>query len=1201
MADQEDDPDASPPPTAQGDPGDGASQIPAKRKIACLACRTIKLRCLFAAADSAPLDPCRRCKRLDLQCVYQPKRRPVKPVVVQQQGEKGKQEGRTVSPFEQDPAVLVDRQMSGNPSSSRTPYFTGQQQHLPGQPNKRRRLPGSEPGPGEEFAPSFAPTLADIYGAYPGSNRGIPQMVPGNGKAEHPGMIDVDRKFLPAEPTHPMDSGLDPFRGRDAPTSYLEQQQQQQQQRNLSFLYGQNPAMHPEQIPLQPPPFQHQAQVHRHSLPSATRPATTTGTHGGIRAQDFAPHPAGEVVPGSGTAAAAVTPGSMTESVGTTGTTGTGTGGIAIPSGTTSHAARPTTSGGSTGNGRGKGKVLYTQPLSISPSGMSGGSVGAAPLSAVSGGFHTSSERSTRHAPPADYAHPPHQVARPETAPAYREYGSYLSYERDVHDVGAGPIVVGPSSEESTAGDSEPLRGVPPPHPGERGGDPAGDTGRADGGGLAMDDERARMRNSMALTSILDDMKKDLRAPATSSERDRHRHHHHHGHHHTHGNGHRDGGVAHPDNARHPADYVTHEGALDPRRDHSDAGSGGGAGGSTAQMDIGERYNAMDIAEREQRLASALDVGAAGIGGGGPIGLEIVPPNGSNTTTIAPRDDTAGGDRGSRAGHHLEVPGQQHHLHQPPSSSSAMATGTKRNFRGRVGIVDDELRARQRERELERLEGERMEGMEDPVTLGILDHDDVAFLFECFHEKFNAYIAILDPALHTPNYVLKTCPILHTAICTVTAQTYAPEQYKVLLKRANFMLGKAFERGDQDIGIVQALSILSCWKEPHDKGGWLRLGYAIRMGYELGLDQPPQRPLPKDRLRALEVLNRERTWFQLAAFDRSMHSIFGRRQRMIRTETQHWIENWITDHPEVYCYADGMLAASYPTGEMIINLRQSTPSYMEDDVGFRVMLHRTKTDIAAWRERWFGEQPLAFLHPISAAIIGFYAVASDWEVADFCYRNVPKSRIPEHLADATSKAMKLLRYIVTDLAPGEIMVFAPDVITVRAARSAVFLTRLVPQLDPSVVEEIYNIFRDVVRECRRHSRGQNTTYHLAKFFASLIKISSVGPTRSASRMQTPEEGSQEPQPAAVSGEALTAKLNEAAEGNATDGNPVSQDFFQNDENLFVFDDSVDPLSIDALLQESQDWFSADLMAQINSDGGWNPLPVFPLPDNFHML
>lgn len=37
----------------------------------------------------------------------------------------------------------------------------------------------------------------------------------------------------------------------------------------------------------------------------------------------------------------------------------------------------------------------------------------------------------------------------------------------------------------------------------------------------------------------------------------------------------------------------------------------------------------------------------------------------------------------------------------------------------------------------------------------------------------------------------------------------------------------------------------------------MRVGLLIcvrRMGYELGLDQPPQRPLPKDRLKALEVL-----------------------------------------------------------------------------------------------------------------------------------------------------------------------------------------------------------------------------------------------------------------------------------------------------------------------------------------------------------
>ncbi|KAJ9111087.1 hypothetical protein QFC19_001285 [Naganishia cerealis] len=970
------------------------------------------------------------------------------------------------------------------------------------------------------------------------------------------------------DPSFPLDPAISSTRSREPPISYAQNdpqtqqqqyQQQQQQQRDWAAMYGNVGAVQQNQIHLSHPPFPSgqplPSQIsHRGSLGNA--PASASGSSGQFHIHHPADHaslPSGLTANPSGDAI--MTPGSHEGSVGTAGTAPGTAGTISSAGGVGGGAGaghyRPTTGGSQRSNMGQKGKILYTQPLSISPSSMSavGGTGGS--------GFNTSSERSTRHGLGSDHAHghgsgqysslaphPPHppqhaplQVAHPQTAPAYREYGSYLSYERDVHDVGTGPVAASDSGSDDAkkAAQNDKLdlgAHVKGEHEEYYGVDEDGD---AQGDSLA---EQRAMRNSMALTSILDGMKKDLRAPTTSSERDRHHHHHHHQHgqhSNTEGKTERETGQHAQAIQPHSADYVTQEGSLEARRDHTGTDSG-------RDMDVGERYNAMDIAERERKLASVLDIGSGGIGGGGPISisLELQGPNGTSGVSNPPHRGGLSGvvvEKGN-PGQQLMVPPQQHRAPQP----SALATPhTKRSIRGRVGIVDDENRMRQREREHQRLEKERMEGMEDPVTLGILDQDDVAFLFECFHDKFNAYIAILDPALHTPHYVLKTCSILHTAVCTVTAQTYAPEQYKVLLKRVNFMLGKAFERGDQEIGIVQALSILSCWKEPHDKGGWLRLGYAIRMGYELGLDQPPQRPLPKDRLKALEVLNRERTWFQLAAFDRS---IFGRRQRMIRTETQHWIEDWITDHPEVYCYADGMLAASYPTGEMIINLRQSTPSYMEDDVGFRVMLHRTRTDIASWRERWFGEQPLAFLHPISAAIIGFYAVAADWEVADFCYRNVPKSRIPEHLADATSKAMKLLRYIVTDLAPGEIMVFAPDVITVRAARSAVFLARLIPQLDPSVVEEIYNIFRDVVRECRRHSRGQNTTYHLAKFFASLIKISSVGPTRSASRLQTPEEGSQEPQATAVSGEALTAKLNEAAEGTSANQDPAPQDFFQ---------------------------------------------------------
>lgn len=41
-------------------------------------CRDIKARCLLADPSSAPQDPCKRCVRLGLHCVYTPKRRPTR-------------------------------------------------------------------------------------------------------------------------------------------------------------------------------------------------------------------------------------------------------------------------------------------------------------------------------------------------------------------------------------------------------------------------------------------------------------------------------------------------------------------------------------------------------------------------------------------------------------------------------------------------------------------------------------------------------------------------------------------------------------------------------------------------------------------------------------------------------------------------------------------------------------------------------------------------------------------------------------------------------------------------------------------------------------------------------------------------------------------------------------------------------------------
>lgn len=178
---------------------------------------------------------------------------------------------------------------------------------------------------------------------------------------------------------------------------------------------------------------------------------------------------------------------------------------------------------------------------------------------------------------------------------------------------------------------------------------------------------------------------------------------------------------------------------------------------------------------------------------------------------------------------------------------------------------------------------------DDPVGLGLLGREEEAYLFERYFDRLNAYIALLDPVLHTPSYVFNTSPVLYAAVLTATAHCFLPERYQGLLSHVRGLLGKAFANGDANIGLCQALSLLSVWKDVGDKGSWLRVGYAIRcvprssnfhltalttsmaprVGYEIGLSAKPRRPLPVDETEAREELNRERTWWQLTAFDRT--------------------------------------------------------------------------------------------------------------------------------------------------------------------------------------------------------------------------------------------------------------------------------------------------------------------------------------------
>lgn len=94
----------------------------------------------------------------------------------------------------------------------------------------------------------------------------------------------------------------------------------------------------------------------------------------------------------------------------------------------------------------------------------------------------------------------------------------------------------------------------------------------------------------------------------------------------------------------------------------------------------------------------------------------------------------------------------------------------------------------------------------------------------------------------------------------VTSKVTRPRDYDVVLQRANGLIGHAMEAGLLDLEIIQAIILLTHWRKVDDQSAYRRIGYAVRMAYELKLSVRGPRPLPTDEIAARKVLNPERTW-----------------------------------------------------------------------------------------------------------------------------------------------------------------------------------------------------------------------------------------------------------------------------------------------------------------------------------------------------
>lgn len=136
----------------------------------------------------------------------------------------------------------------------------------------------------------------------------------------------------------------------------------------------------------------------------------------------------------------------------------------------------------------------------------------------------------------------------------------------------------------------------------------------------------------------------------------------------------------------------------------------------------------------------------------------------------------------------------------------------------------------------------------------------------------NPYICQFDPNLHTFGYVQRRSPFLLSAILAAAAKAFNPSVHLALREHTEDMFVKCFRNGKKSAEIIQAIIVLTYWKEPDDTRAWLSIGYVIRMCMELGWHKrspKSEKELAEmDNIAKLECRSIERTWLLLFVYDR---------------------------------------------------------------------------------------------------------------------------------------------------------------------------------------------------------------------------------------------------------------------------------------------------------------------------------------------
>ncbi|KIK63832.1 hypothetical protein GYMLUDRAFT_162284 [Collybiopsis luxurians FD-317 M1] len=395
-------------------------------------------------------------------------------------------------------------------------------------------------------------------------------------------------------------------------------------------------------------------------------------------------------------------------------------------------------------------------------------------------------------------------------------------------------------------------------------------------------------------------------------------------------------------------------------------------------------------------------------------------------------------------------------------------------------------------------------GLSDPVSAGILDEEQAKVLFDLIFLRLNPFINLFDPSLHSVSYVRNKSPFLFTVLLMAGCKFFKAELFKQVQKLANEYAVKAFQEGWKSVEVVQAFACLTYWKDPDDNRTWTFIGYACRMGVELGLNCYVPHPPPNEtEFQFLERRNRERTYLVLYVHDRSLATSTGRNWMLPEDDFIRHADRW-HERPASTARPEDVIVAAFVqlrhiAAETTEVYRNHTGDFARRsaDINYDVVLRNCNNQLNQWNETWNREMQRAGGDTFHFSFLSLFRLYIRLFTNSFGIQHSPNRAVlsVQALSTCYSSAVDSLKIVSKDFASMSVLRYGQETVMMMSAYAAVFLLRLLrnsntlKQLHEGAAEEAYTVIlstADAYHEASVLSIASSSSAYHARFLKGLL-------------------------------------------------------------------------------------------------------------------